>query len=166
MKYFTKHLPVEGEMKEGDKYLHEDGSIMNWTKLTGDPKKWVGLQKVKLFLCSRDIKMGDKVYYKGNIHRVIHKEEKSDWLFIDPDPGPSIDPKELTKVIGEISPDALSFVKEGMEFGEREIRVVSRYKEENRPKVIMDMKSFYSLDLKLEIDTFFIQVKGPCAHFH
>ncbi len=118
MKYFAKYLPVEGKITDGENVMFKiDGE---WTEpCSFDSFIGAGIQAVmqgKLFLCTREIQLGDEVYYKGNKHIVIHKEENSDWLFIDPDPGPSIDPKELTKVIGEISPDSLGDVREGDEF--------------------------------------------------
>ena len=65
-KYFTKFLPVEGEIKEGDKFLdHTDNLIKDAhiPEIYNNPHVpyFDGYKKVKLFLCSRDIQIGDKV---------------------------------------------------------------------------------------------------------
>lgn len=60
MKYFTKYLPVEGEIKDGDTYLF-DGKIQTCkVSIIKELEEFYGrkiteYQKVKLFLCSRDI---------------------------------------------------------------------------------------------------------------
>jgi hypothetical protein len=87
-KYFAKYLPVEGEIK-----------------------------KVKLFLCSRNIEVGDKYYYNGTetdicdseirLEQIKEQEEKHG--------------QKRFKVIGEISPEAI-WVKEGDEFNEVDVR--------------------------------------------
>lgn len=63
-KYFTKYLPVEGEPKEGDITLLA-GEIAPYNKIVPIGLKAANsqlkYQKVKLFLCSRDIQVGDKV---------------------------------------------------------------------------------------------------------
>lgn len=78
-KYFAKYLPVDGEIKKGDEYINSEIKV-------GEPtygKIYIGLplviemghkgvgykdkdyfrkymRKVKLFLCSRDIQVGDE----------------------------------------------------------------------------------------------------------
>jgi hypothetical protein len=86
-KYFAKYLPVEGEIK-----------------------------KVKLFLCSRNIEVGDKYYYNGTetdicdseirLEQIKEQEEKHG--------------QKRFKVIGEISPEAI-WVKEEDGFDEDDI---------------------------------------------
>lgn len=131
--YFAKYLPVEGEIKEGDWYIPKSsklilqslmtevsygvpiaGIIMNTTKQLSHTFHSEPLQKVKLFLCSRDIKVGDIVKdslfnehlvtdnYMGNKH-----QWEGNWF----------------KVIGEVSPEA-KWVKEGDEFGEDELMAI------------------------------------------
>jgi hypothetical protein len=93
--YFAKYLPVEGEIKEGDIVIGMDG------------------KKVKLFLCSRNIQVGDKVLdIRTNTWKEVnnscgvelYKQKPNDIQF---------------KVIGEISPNA-KWVKEGDEFEEND----------------------------------------------
>lgn len=123
--YFAKHLPVEGEIKEGDHYLFNNNNdiatkdVINEIKLHSE-----GYTRAKLFLCSRDIKVGDKVQgtiltgdnvyvtdeqgynLKENIHNISLKEAQI---------------MDAFKVIGEISPEAI-WVKEGDEFNITEFR--------------------------------------------
>lgn len=103
--------------------------------------------KTKLFLCSRDIEVGDK-WFHINGEGVTSEEQicteirgivlYSDNMFAPLD-------SNVYKVIGEISPDALSYVKERDEF---------------------DFE-----DWEDEVDgnhrlTGKIIIKGPCGHFH
>lgn len=107
--YFAKYLPVEGEIKEGDMYWF-NGSPTELRKDNNDAHGMCSCKKVKLFLCSRDIQIGDKVrWLTGN----------GEWgnSVVTGDPSKLI---ETYKVIGEISPEAI-WVKEGDEFDEGDI---------------------------------------------
>lgn len=125
-KYFTKYLPVEGEIKEGDWVRSPGtGAIFVWDE---DLLRVEGDQKMKLFLCSRDIQVGDRVYdiqsqlygkitEGGNLidtYNMLREDEMELIATLDP-----------IKVIGEISPEA-AWVTEGMEFDEEEIRAVDK----------------------------------------
>ena len=57
--YFTKYLPIPGEIKDGNYGINSAGSIGQYLLNNSESKKD---QKVQLFLCSRDIKVGDKFY--------------------------------------------------------------------------------------------------------
>jgi hypothetical protein len=59
--------------------------------------------RVKLFLCSRDIQVGDEVKILNESWEGIYKA--------------GMDTEYMFKVIGEVSPEAV-WVKEGMEFEE------------------------------------------------
>lgn len=131
--YFAKWLPVEGEAKEGEFCLIEDDDGVKIGYLPLQKKHQqegtLKITKVKLFLCSRDIQVGDKVnegvivdsiemgsgenhYPKELIVWHVNKDDNSIkyWLKL----------KDCFKVIGEISSDAI-WVKEGDEFEEEEI---------------------------------------------
>lgn len=102
--YFAKYLPVEGEIKELDKFNSVSGELP-------------GSQHVRLFLCSRDIQVKDlkpreDVFYddKGMTHEVTQS-----WI-----DGRTTFPHTWFKVIGEISPEAI-WVKEGDEFSKEEV---------------------------------------------
>lgn len=146
--YFAKYLPVEGEVKEWDCYLDNNGIVKRAyvTSRTVLRNKfdtiirtdWDGKAKVKLFLCSRNIEVGDKIY--SELTKEYHTVEygvnsgystqtpSGYWACDSRDAGSSVGntvssiPKYNSyKVIGEISPEA-KWVKEGMEFDEEEIR--------------------------------------------
>lgn len=140
--YFTKYLPVEGEIKAGDKHICLDNGLVCDTR--ADMVYFVNNEnhkKVKLFLCSRDIQVGDIVktrYYEG-LKDFHCGNEGARQAAIN---------NGSFKIIGEISPDALRYVKEGDEFDEGE------WKDEEDK---FDRKNYNDL-YKL--------IKGPCGHFH
>lgn len=137
-KYFTKYIPVEGEIEEGDYYF--DGTLLN-QKLSSESwrvgKSW---RKVKLFLCSRDIQVGDKIKDEGDLSQEFELNNEY-YLRLYKEKGCT----NHFKVIGEISPDAISYVTEGQEFEESKVG-----------------RCFYG-------DTCpggKVKIKGPCGHFH
>lgn len=157
-KYFAKYLPVEGGIKKGDYYFssvtgvihtaNEDYEIISTVIESKD-------KKVKLFLCSRDIELKDIVYYNGKAWMVSNVEIQEPYLTVE----------EATaygayKIIGEISPDTFSYVKEGNEFDEDEV-VVQIIDELGYQTDIIPITNI--LDLS-ESDK--ILIKGPCGHFH
>lgn len=119
MKYFAKYLPVEGEIKEGD--MFSVNGFVGPTILKADKDipitAGVGIKKVKLFLCSRDIQVGDTV-----IDQVGRKWENMEECFVITSRGwNELHPKQpCYKVIGEISQEA-TWVKEGDEFDGYEV---------------------------------------------
>lgn len=124
MKYFAKYIPVEGEIKEGDYWQSPSGQIHHHTlpfAITSDVPK-----KVKLFLCSRDIQVGDKFRYggqEGDLSReylCVSDEENADEYRINI----SIVGRCDFKVIGEISPEA-TWIKEGDEFDDDEFKLAT-----------------------------------------
>jgi hypothetical protein len=169
-KYFTKFLPVEGEIKEGDffsfvpierqplsggifqAHLVEDGWIEEW----GIDRKFKqsACQKVKLFLCSRDIQIGDNTNV-GIITHIydtkvgVQAEQNKDYrILLTPK-------KDCYKVIGEISSAALSYVKEGQDFNEEQINVLLKH--DTEPVPLIDV---------LPHHISYVLIKGPCGHFH
>jgi hypothetical protein len=112
MKYFAKYLPVEGEIGKGHYFIFEGKVYLSnndgTDNVTVESTEWYHnrrqCKKVKLFLCSRDIQLGDTVEGFPNF---ISNQDDLDY---------AIDNKSF-KVIGEISPEA-TFVKEGDEFEE------------------------------------------------
>lgn len=129
--YFAKYLPVEGEIKEGvyyksKKYPHLKAKVAtaNWSKQILD---FYDVQKVKLFLCSRDIQVGDKVFIIGHTLQEPLKiiSIKNGMVSFDTTYYIILDQpvQDCFKVIGEISPDA-TWVKEGDTFDEGEITFI------------------------------------------
>ena len=156
---FAKYLPVEGEIKEGDKFNSLYGELP-------------GSQHTRLFLCSRDIQVGDKFRKLSNSEieftaskvemgsgenyfpkemLVWHTEDQLSWW---------LKLSETFKVIGEISPEA-TYVKEGDEFDEEEIELWTgfghfRKIERNNPDYYLHAKEKGSI----------FKILGPCKHFH
>lgn len=167
--YFTKYIPVEGEIKEGDKVLLA-GEIITWADFVG-----IGLkkgnsnlvpQKVKLFLCSRDIKLYDEVYNPvTNEYETVVKD-----LYEGGGKRPDnctdfqeVEQCKSFKVIGEISKDTI-WVKEEDEFDESEVawRIGIPYAEDVFCSIgDEDLENLYKEFFKE------IVVKCPtCGHFH
>lgn len=94
-----------------------------------------------LMICSRDIKVGDKVRGDEISFDVLIKDEQALELAIA---------TNHYKVIGKISPSAI-WVKEGMEFDEDEIHRCFVHEKVSNLSDPMIRK---------------VQVKGPCGHFH
>ena len=111
--YFTKYIPVMTKMQIG-----ADVPVQH------------------LFLCSRDIQVGDKVKYQyhfegqaryadGIVKSIPEKHEDYVTYHLDIE---GVDTPSLGigtfKVIGEVSPNAI-WVKEGMEFEEEDVDIFS-----------------------------------------
>lgn len=163
--FFSKYLPVEGEIKIGDRACRTLGKKTTISDCLDDEHgKWLrlkGYQKGKLFLCSRDVQVGDEtvcIYRDGDTTKIgyhlIYDGEmpRDEWIkhisFVDT--------RYDFKVIGEISPSAV-WVKEGDVFDENSIIIKCLYcNEENshHPKCID--KRF--LEIKIKCPT--------CKTFH
>lgn len=101
-KYFAKYLPVEGEIKfPANIYCLSEGLRLNCQSMVCPD-----CRLAKLFLCSRDIKVGDKVRSDKEPHIEYELNDGNNRAL-------------LFKVIGEISPEA-TWVKEGDDFDEDE----------------------------------------------
>lgn len=114
-KYVAKLIPVEGEITVGDFYLNKDGEIKLFQNSL-PAYHYAYAKKLELFLCSRDIQVGDKVMgllldksgYKE--HSLTSNKEE---VQLAKDSGDF-------KIIGKVSPDAV-WVKPDMEFDEEDI---------------------------------------------
>lgn len=138
--YFAKYLPVEGEIKMGDKFRwiindSVQGEVHTCTTEGERPEKY---KKVKLFLCSRDIQVGDKPIYmpSGQYHTVSGITE----LML-----PEVKELGLFKIIGEISTEA-TWAKEGDGFDESQVE-------------------YWTSSIDNHANPF-LKIKGPCGHFH
>lgn len=123
--YFAKYFQVAGSIEDDDFFLTPDGrisqckqvleslpaTIMNYSVETWKENE---LKKVKLFLCSRDIQVGDKVYHDYMKHILGGKSE-----VVDDEDLEFLKTHDAHKVIGPISPQAV-WVKEGDEFDEED----------------------------------------------
>lgn len=118
--YFCKYLPVEGDIKEGDLISkNEVNRIPSLAqKIFLHKYKKDGFYKVKLFLCSRDIQVGNKYInpiYPDKEQEMTYEsfKNKSTWSYN----------KDNFKVIGEISKDAI-WIKEGDEFDADKVKII------------------------------------------
>jgi len=168
--YFAKYLPVEGEIKEGDKILW-NGKITTaidtvYSNLT---------KKVKLFLCSRSIQVGDEVYptkYMFEAGSIVggFKEDSNTIFYFK-----GKDPKILKnlhstgnwgKVIGEISKEAI-WVKEGDEFDEEEIEWICDSGDGQHISIWSLRQIAKNDEEKFEFPKGgCYAIKGLCGHFH
>jgi hypothetical protein len=171
--YFAKWLPIEGEIKGGDYLLYNKKTI--WQAESGIIAKGApddkedgirvagtnnylfakAAQKVKLFLCSRDIQIGDKLTgWSNKTHYTAIKED------IELFKKSGVD-SQIFKVVGEISPDALSYVKEGDEFDKEQLRL--RFTNMHYEL----LSGSYDFEPEKCNESFMrIAIKGPCGHFH
>jgi len=126
--YFAKYLPVEGKVEMGDKFI--DTGVMDMIGTRANKKGEYNFQKVKLFLCSRDIQVGDTIYNKFNDVGIVSEFNTKTTFWLK---GESIigiarhSTGNWYKIIGEISPYAI-WVKEGDEFDEDQIEISRRLK--------------------------------------
>jgi hypothetical protein len=179
-KYFAKYLPVEGNIKDRDYYIDDNNEVWQHKKeLCFTPPG----RKAILFLCSKEVSLGDEIYYKGfssriekgNFHSIAKSEDGDDFIDITPDNrgiGILINHEDngLCKPIGEISLKA-TWVKEGDEFDEDEIH---RTETERDYDPEHEEAEYYSRKIKgtdpikegrqFSYDP--ILLKGPCGHFH
>lgn len=132
--------------------------------------------QVKLFLCSRDIQIGDRVQVDVLLNGVYNefvfeKECVENGIRVQQFTGvgvyvhyPDSDEGNLFKVIGEISPNA-KWVKEGDEFDEDDYywKLFPRHThDEDGYTIWLDEDDLPDLNRKIPI----YNVKGPCGHFH
>ncbi len=166
--YFAKYLPVEGEIKEEEIGI----SINNATYTHHDHLGKDYGKPAKLFLCSRDIQVGDKDYYyidSTQNNKIEKAPDYWDIINIKPEPNGHVAVifnnnaflwiEEVFKVVGEISPEAI-WVKEGDEFDKDE---VEEWWEGSLKKGIDEWFDGQSLK---DGDKIILKIKGLCGHFH
>lgn len=185
-KYFTKYLPVEGEIKVGDVYLQNLIGIgfPNEIRIYTGGKLEARDKKVKLFLCSRDITVDDFGTTYHSSEDTLIATENTHWRIKD---------FGYYKIIGEISPD-VTWVKEGAEFSEDEVipfwRIsIETWSSAHKGNNVMDLGSerypeyftegriktilqYYCDENYISARTVekpfvaYYELKGPCGHFH
>jgi hypothetical protein len=181
--YFAKYLPVEGEIK--DMMIHPKNHLepMSVKGLPAPPIAYSknGWIPVKLFLCSRDIQVGDKIFCpdgnnptkEWNVIASVGDATASNQVSIH------LVPRGAYKVIGEISPDA-TWVKEGDEFDKSELGMKIFYIYGkcgsgshlgwlDNPQSLIGTNIFVNNPSDGEItkiEHIIISIKGPCGHFH
>jgi hypothetical protein len=170
--YFAKFIPIDGQVKEGDMYQLLSVGLrgMEGYPKWGNPKKFVGdnhdklsrltppghIRKVKLFLCSRDIQVGD------NVKERLTTGEWMDWHVYNEN---DLDYDNQIKILGEISPNA-TWVGEDRMFTAEEVRFVHRSKVTGEPLTMNPLWEIDSVADRMRKE-FYIAVKCPnCNQFH
>ena len=184
-KYCAKYLPVECKGDDGCKWQWNNNiNNTGWEDIAPSDMDAViahGLhpqpefRKLKLFLCSRDIKLGD-VYYTDD----PNWDNKTLLRHTNVDIEQGTPKMELSyKVIGEISPDA-TWVKEGDEFDNDELFMIIYYIYGEtgsgahtgwvqNPQSLIGTNIFVGNPVNgviNAINSVAIQIKGPCGYFH
>lgn len=164
--YFAKNLSQEGEIKEGDKIRYESRKGINFDIATKDNIgiiKLIGsnIQKVKLFLCSRAIQVGDTVQtLKDEERGIVKMMDNEGNVYVELEGFDYAEHnntyhhyylKNIVKVIGEVSRYA-TWVTEGDEFDHKEVALNGIWQNWNE-KTPLSGKNI-------------VFVKGPCGHFH
>jgi hypothetical protein len=183
--YFAKYLPVEGEIKESplwDKKMNKarvfDISTPEKLQLFHKVMTVDNYQPVKLFICSRNIQVGDKFF-----HETLATKSKHICIELAGEQGIVGDDNvnyfkgSCYKVIGEISTEA-RWVKEGDEFNEENIQrciwTAPDSKTEERDMIPVQTDKWFNMKYKKDIGEWIplplenkvIMIKGPCGHFH
>lgn len=144
--YFAKYLPVDGKpINNTDIVIGERGTIMTYFayKALGGSGS---IKKAKLFLCSRDIQVGDNYQSPKRFGSKEYIDAYCDGDFF---------PRSF-KVLGEISTEA-TWVKEGDDFDENQVRGWNT----------IDANIIHEEDFHCKTEWInYVQIKGPCGHFH
>lgn len=170
-KYFAKYLPVEGERNIGDTVIHPGNPPVEVTESNRE-LLCEDCKRVKLFLCSRDMKPDDEVINIGGYASLNHKgiyvsdSDLGDTCYIRTSLGAEQCIKShWVKVIGEISPEA-TWVKEGDEFDEEEVK-------QHLKNIKAGFEIYFDTEFQeererilYEIVVDYYLILGPCKRFH
>jgi len=179
-KYFTEYIPVEGEIKEvkGTPIYSIDGIVQFELRAHRDInspsnilrchdgetyKDYLDSQckPVKLCLCSRNVKIGDKFDQLPGINGVSYICKEIANGFILDDEGKHRAIETCFKVVGDISPDALSYVKRGMEYDEDQVQgYFEKLPYDENHKALID-KALLQFKKPLVF-----KIRGECGYFH
>jgi len=156
--YFAKYLPVPGEIKEGDLMFMIGSPTL--LRAGGDNFNNSAYTKVKLLLCSRDIQVGDMTRSTINpdLDELKALSVNDGKVLLAGEEEFEVELNRVFKVIGEISPEAI-WVKEGDEFDEDQVRVCEW---DDGDEFVIPVKEFK----EGKQDSYKIEIKGPCGHFH
>lgn len=172
-KYYAKYRPVSGRINDvGDNVMFKINN--EWTEPCDfDSFLGSGIQEVAggvLYLCSKDIQVGDKVIHNNPINQVKYgseltiKEILPSGCYSVEEGGVYVN-EELIKYVYEISPKSI-WIKQGDEFDEEDIEI-SKYP--MCPKCCaISNDGFCPHEIECEIDKkrTLVFIKGPCGHFH
>lgn len=161
--YFAKYLPVEGEVKMGDKFLDPELGI-------GTRRSEEGVydfQKVKLFLCSKDIKVGDEICDDNDSSEFceVMKVDGDNLTIIYHGKEETVSRLYTMKVIGEISLKD-TWVKEGDAFDEEDIHVIKTIIRLDGKKTTTEHYAKHRNNSSIYKTVNVVHIKGPCGNFH
>ena len=172
MKYFAKYLPVDGEIKKNDIALKPS---FEWRRLDNTPEieppyfekviegeDTTNMKLAKLFLCSRDIQIGDKVIHEDNPSLGIKVIKTIEEGVVSFEQGGKTHDHNLIKIIGEISPEA-TWVREEDEFTDNDVKfVLIEGFMRGREMSLSTLKSIVG-NSHTNVRA---HIKGPCGHYH
>jgi len=143
-RYFSKLMPIEGGIREGDHAMKEDGTIVYVNKASAKylADTW---KRMRLVICDKEVSVGERVHYysrnndilfngilaKVEEHFVYFEEDRMVGYPVDYDSFHMCYLKGTAfKVIGQVS-DESRWVKEGMYFDEDELNWMVYHHDEN-----------------------------------
>ncbi len=114
--FFLKWLPVQERLKPGNRFVRDGKVEQVMGDLQGSILSRSKTPKVKMFLCSRELKIGDV-----GVEKLTSGEYEQFQIDTENDIFPDMIAKgEQFKVIGLISPSAVPLFREGDEFNDDE----------------------------------------------
>lgn len=142
MKYFTKYIIAKEQPKNGDKIMHPTikGVIIEYNKLVNQSFYDLGWRKVNLYLCSKDIKVGDKVYPNYLVYEDGSEgRPEGYWMHLS-----AVTLYDF-KVFAQVSP-AATWVKEDQRFDEKDFKLVyKRFVPSNEGRSIIPIDQYTRL---------------------
>jgi hypothetical protein len=182
MKYFIKLFPttdkpVDGDLVQierpighilliikGNNAVSQDGALTY-------PLDKVTPIKLKAFLCSRDIKVDDKIYnnyvndgLSSTCTKLFTDEDREyQWDGIVNDET-YFNFTDWYKIVGEVSPDA-TWIRNNDEFDEEDLCLLPTNMHGQISYIPKEPLKF-SEERLIELQFIKIGVKGPCGHFH
>jgi hypothetical protein len=143
-RFFSKLMPVEGKIQEGDHAMKEDGTLVYVNKAAAKhlTDNW---KRIGMVICDREISVGERVHYnsrnndflfsgilaKIEEHFVYFEEDRMVGYPVDYDSFHMCYLKETAfKVIGQVS-DESKWVKEWFEFDENDLNWMVYHNDED-----------------------------------
>jgi len=175
-KYFTKYLPVEGEIFQNNQFLFKDnlykaGQIDQDRVEDFNHDKTFPLsqcKKVKLFLCTSEIKLGD-TWYSDWFHPYPNGEvadTNTKVMDANMSVGGPNDEHHPFKVVGEVSINAV-WVTDRMEFEENEVEIhVNHRKFPDMSFLLSDWEEYRTLKNKTNRNLLTKLLCPTCKTFH
>jgi len=177
IKATAEYLPVEGEIKYGDLYIHKYAGVNKWDH-ANPPSKELGHRLAKPFAVTQELKVGDEVHHIDESTGIIQDTDYNDqpevdvkWTSkpADKNRASRTSIEYLHKVLGELSPDA-TWVKEGEEI-EVELFAHDKLEEDAEAKLPLgkplQIHPLSSYPLKERIGTIICKVKcSTCNTYH